>query len=553
MNIKLIFHSFYTFPALNRPNLFSLTGILMGIFILLTGCSQLTTNPGHQKAYQNRKSYSPYIGDLETPSNLRNKHSPHHPSNSTLNNNSDEEAELDGEQNFSLTEEWEEHGVNEKIFKEYALLDKEIDLNKILIQRIKIPEFFGENFELTPELLRMTNFWIHYFTQRNLDRFVRHLNNAGLYKKTVETILTQYDLPLELFYVGIIESGFNLKIKSRASAVGPWQFIAGTGKRYGLKIDTHVDERVNLFKSTHSAAKYFRALHNIFNDWPLALAAYNAGEYKILRSLKKANGQTFGDLCHKSILPKETRYYVPKIIAVKTILENHPEFQRSVFYQSHQSNANKLNDGENKSEFLLGSEDLNQAVYYNVEISTRLSKISTASNIPLPLLLELNPDIKGDFIPASKSKPHKIFIPLAEMEKMDAIDSSTWASITVTPPKVVEYFSYSGGKKQKRTKLSWAKNYRVRKGDTISQISKKLGVKKQVLVNLNPELNKNSPLRAGKDLYVPQRPVTVYNVRKGDSLQKIASKYKISVSDLILLNSLASKRVVPKQKIYVPI
>ncbi len=120
-------------------------------------------------------------------------------------------------------------------------------------------------------------FWINYFTNKQKKRFLRHANNGMKYRNTIREILAHHDLPQDLFYVGLIESGYNTYIKSRAKATGPWQFMKGTAGDYGLRVNSYVDERSNIVKATHAAANYFKDLYNIFGSWDIALCAYNAG------------------------------------------------------------------------------------------------------------------------------------------------------------------------------------------------------------------------------------------------------------------------------------
>jgi hypothetical protein len=164
-------------------------------------------------------------------------------------------------------------------------------------------------------------FWVDYFTKKNRERFQRFINNGEEYRHHIEEVLMQYGLPKELYFVGLIESGYYLGAKSHASAVGPWQFIRATGKRYGMKINREIDERQDLFKATHAAAKYFKDLHNMFSSWELALAAYNAGENGVLRRIIKYGTRDYYQLSRRKKLHSETINYVPKVLAAMHIMK----------------------------------------------------------------------------------------------------------------------------------------------------------------------------------------------------------------------------------------
>lgn len=183
----------------------------------------------------------------------------------------------------------------------------------------------SKNFKLQYDK-RKFNFWIKYLTVKDKVRFIRHIKNGEKFEKIVLKILKKHGLPKEIFYVGLIESGFNMRIRSRANAVGPWQFMKGTAKEYGLKINSRIDERKNIYKSTEAAAHYFKDLYNIFGSWELALCAYNAGEYKIIRAIRKGNTRDYRKLVKKKLLPKETVYYIPKIAAAMEIFKNRKRY-----------------------------------------------------------------------------------------------------------------------------------------------------------------------------------------------------------------------------------
>ncbi len=169
---------------------------------------------------------------------------------------------------------------------------------------------------------RMTNpidKFIDYFTNRGRKRMELYLSRSGKYRDMMRGILAKYGLPEDLIYLALIESGFSPKAYSHAKAAGPWQFIAGTGRRYGLRIDWWADERRDAEKSTHAAASYLKDLYGMFDSWPLAAAAYNAGEGKISRAVNRYKSDDFAELIRYGYLKQETKDYVPKMLAALTI------------------------------------------------------------------------------------------------------------------------------------------------------------------------------------------------------------------------------------------
>jgi membrane-bound lytic murein transglycosylase D len=164
----------------------------------------------------------------------------------------------------------------------------------------------------------LANKWFHYFRGRGKTWFQSALARGELVRPEVERIFEQNSLPKELYYIGLIESGYQNHALSRAKAKGPWQFMKATAKQYGLKVNSKVDERTDLIKSTRAAASYLRDLYNFYQDWALALAAYNAGEYRVLNAIRKAKTRKFNQLIKRKILAKETQNYVSKIwVAMK--------------------------------------------------------------------------------------------------------------------------------------------------------------------------------------------------------------------------------------------
>ena len=163
---------------------------------------------------------------------------------------------------------------------------------------------------------------IRYFNTSIRNRFEQWLVRLSRYRPLVENIFTEFHLPSDLVYLSLVESGFNPYAYSRAKATGPWQFMKGTAKVYGLRVDAYVDERRDPIKSTVAAARYLRDLYDLFGAWPLAMAAYNAGEGKVMRALQKARAESFTDISKTRLIRRETKEYVPRFMAATIIAKN---------------------------------------------------------------------------------------------------------------------------------------------------------------------------------------------------------------------------------------
>lgn len=233
-----------------------------------------------------------------------------------------------------------------------------------------------------------TRYYIKKFSKRERRGFTKLANRAQKYRPIVEKIFQEHNLPKELFYVGLIESGYKMSARSHAGAVGPWQFIRETGIRYGLRVSRRNDERLNIYKSTKAAALFFQDLYNIFGSWELALAAYNAGEYGVIRRIKGANTRDFYVLSKKKVLPKETRHYVPKILAAMTILEAPRKYGITVKEYNHKNIARVLK----KASTVKLSKKLVKKTpkLYKVKAGENLYQISMKFNIRMSTLARIN-------------------------------------------------------------------------------------------------------------------------------------------------------------------
>ncbi|HEX6909347.1 MAG TPA: transglycosylase SLT domain-containing protein [Longimicrobium sp.] len=165
--------------------------------------------------------------------------------------------------------------------------------------------------------------FIGIFTGRQQDRMALYLKRSGRYEGMIRAKLRERGMPEDLLYLSMIESGFNPTAKSHASAVGLWQFIEGTGTRYGLRVDGYVDERRHPEKSTDAALDYLEDLHRQFGSWYLAAAAYNTGEGRVARVMRQVTGKEQGKDADfwriRGRLPRETREYVPLMVAAALI------------------------------------------------------------------------------------------------------------------------------------------------------------------------------------------------------------------------------------------
>ncbi len=168
--------------------------------------------------------------------------------------------------------------------------------------------------------------WVDYFTGRGRPFFERYLERSEFFIPYIEPLLKQNGMPQDLVYLAMIESGFNNLARSHAKAVGPWQFMSATGKRYGLMVNWWVDERRDIRKSTLAAVEYLRDLYNMFSSWELASAAYNAGEGKVGRAVQRYGSRDFWTIARHKYLKAETRNYVPKMIAAAFIAKNREQF-----------------------------------------------------------------------------------------------------------------------------------------------------------------------------------------------------------------------------------
>ena len=181
-------------------------------------------------------------------------------------------------------------------------------------------------FDIPVEYNRSVRKWISYFTGRGKKHYVRYAERAGRYAPVLSKMLNDEGMPRDLIYLSMAESGFQNAARSWAKAVGPWQFMPYTGRRFGLEVGFYLDERRDPMKATVAASNYLKFLYDKFGSWELAAAGYNAGEGKISRAIRRYRTKDFWKIARGRYLKPETKNYVPKIMALAIISKNLSKF-----------------------------------------------------------------------------------------------------------------------------------------------------------------------------------------------------------------------------------
>ncbi|MBX3018287.1 MAG: lytic transglycosylase domain-containing protein [Bdellovibrionaceae bacterium] len=266
-------------------------------------------------------------------------------------------------------------------------------------------------FDLPVTYNRRVAFWLDHFQNRGRGWFREWLEKSTRYMPFIQKELRQAGLPADLAFMVMIESGFNPYARSPANAVGPWQFIGPTGKRYGLQQNWWLDERKDYKKATQAAISYMKDLYEEFGSWYLVSASYNMGENGLRRRIKRAGTRDFWALSKKGLLPQETVDYVPKILAVMLIA---------------------------KAPSLYGFRDLAKMDVLDYEVvsmqgGTDLRHLADHLGITHKSLKDLNAELLLGYIPLQVEK-HAIRIPKgARSLVIDYVQAGKSASVTQPP------------------------------------------------------------------------------------------------------------------------
>jgi membrane-bound lytic murein transglycosylase D len=249
--------------------------------------------------------------------------------------------------------------------------------------------------------------------------------NKG-YFKLIENIMKRYNVPREMKSLAIIESALSCNAVSPVGAVGPWQFMEGTAKMMGLRVDAQVDERKDFYKSTNAAARYLKQLHGMFHDWLLVIASYNCGPAPVLRAINSGSGRSFWDI--KPKLPKETQNHVMAFIATSVFLDRFsnvlsmgeiPKGAKApkADFSSLSGFASPDEPGETKEtqKPKFSQEELDQMAVLKVKGTYKLNAISKILDEDIVRLKRWNPSFDTDIV--SSATPVHLRIPINKLEK----------------------------------------------------------------------------------------------------------------------------------------
>lgn len=447
-------------------------------------------------------------------------------------------------------------------------LDEKVDYPELSTELLKarLKEMDARspfNIEYNPGLENL----IKSFLKNRKKSFERQMAVSEYYFPVFEEALARKNVPLEIKYLAIVESALNPKAVSRVGATGLWQFMLQTGKEYNLNVDSYVDERSDILKSSEAAAQYMVNMHRIFGDWELVLASYNSGAGNVAKAIRRSGGkQNFWNI--KDYLPKETQAYVPAFLATMYIYEYHKEHGIVP----------------------------NRAIVKHFETDTVMIKkqmsfkqISDLVDIPVSQIQLLNPSYKMNVIPVYSNKQHFLRLPKDKIGIFTSNEDKIYAYVQYESEKREKPFETSRWAARKDTTSSKAiastdyksktKFHTVKRGESLGAISNKYGVTVAELKSWN-NLRGNSigygkklkivtsekiktlpsevkPLAdreentaiASNDKSEPATTPEFYTVQKGDNLGNIAKRFGVTVADLKEWNNMEDTNVLLDTKI----
>lgn len=410
-----------------------------------------------------------------------------------------------------------------------GVFDLHTDTLKLRLARLNEKTPFNVEYNASLESV------IKSFLTRKRDLMERMLTVSQFYFPLFEQQLDNHDIPLEMKYLSIVESALNPKARSRVGATGLWQFMYGTGKEMKLNINSYVDERSDPIKSTIAACNYLNRLYRIYNDWDLALAAYNSGPGNVNKAIRRSGGKrNYWNI--RRNLPRETAGYVPAFQATMYIFE---------YAEEHGLKVKKADRNYFETDTI------------HVKSLITFDQISELTGINKEELKILNPSYKLDVIPFVKGKPHALRLPVHKMGKFVANEEAIYAHVE-KELKSKESPIAEINRQAEQNSI----RYRVKDGDFLGKIAERHGVRISQLKQWNGLRSNN--LRIGQRLTIyprktstasvkpretPTRTTVVGNsktheVRSGDSLWTISRKYPgVTIDNLRKWNGISGNNL----------
>lgn len=358
--------------------------------------------------------------------------------------------------------------------------------------------------------------YINYFSTRGRGTLEHGLTRSGRYREMIERILKEEGVPQDLIYVAQAESGFHPYAVSRVGARGIWQFMGSRARAYDLHRDLWVDDRQDPEKSTRAAAHHLKDLYNQFGDWYLAMAAYNSGPGTVQSAVKRTGYADFWELYRRNVLPKETRNYVPIIVAVTIMAKNPSQYGLQTIVPDPPMAY--------------------ETVKINYPVDLRL--VAECVDVPAAELQELNPGLLRMTTPRGRYELH---LPVGTAEKYQS-------AIAAVPPEM----------------RLWWRYHTVAAGDTLMSIARTYRTPMKTIAEAN-QLETTATIQPGAKLVIPIAPgrhsngdaqtyakhLTVYHVRTNDTVESISNNLGIAAATIRRWNHLKGDSLAGRRVLYV--
>ena len=370
------------------------------------------------------------------------------------------------------------NNVYKEVYSDIENYDSEnITFNKLstetLISRLEVlNEKTPFNVEYNPILENV----IKKYLKNRKQILERIISKSHYYFPLFEKELDQYQIPMEIKYLAVVESALIPRIKSSVGATGLWQFMYETGKMHRLKVNSYVDDRMDPLKSTKAACEYLTSLHKIFNDWDLALAAYNSGPGNVIKAIRRARGQkNYWNIRH--YLPRETAGYLPAFLATMYLFE---------YAEEHGLKNNRPKYAYFETDTI------------KIKKKVTFKEISKAADIDIKELKFLNPTYKLGVIPKSTRNPHSLRLPVNKIANFIDYEDELYGLAKNREDSREKSIYHDYSKSDKFT-------YKVRRGDYLGKIAERFNVTIGLLKSWNNIRSNN--IRVGQSL-------TIYNKKK---------------------------------------